>query len=192
MTQLSLLGLDDPPRPTDRLFFAVMPDAATAQRIAVQAQALKQRLGLTGRLIEADRLHVTLHHVGDHPGFPPGLVEQARQAGAALRAQPFEVAFERAESFAGRPRNRPFVLRGEHLQPLMGLQQALGLEMARAGLGRWVEGRFTPHVTLAYDDRLVPPTPIEPLGWQVAELVLVHSLLGRHQHLVLERWPLPG
>jgi 2'-5' RNA ligase len=191
MSQLSLLGADEhPPEPTDRLFFAVMPDAATAARIAAQAEQLKRTLGLKGRLIEAERLHITLHHVGDHPGFPPGLVEQAQRAGAAMQAVPFEVAFERAESFAGRPRNRPFVLRGEGHGPLVGFQQALGLQMAKAGLSRWVDGRFTPHVTLAYDDLLVPATPIEPIGWRVDELVLVHSLLGRHRHAVLGRWRL--
>lgn len=191
MTQLSLLGVDEPAPPTDRLFFAVMPDAASAARIAETAQALKRRLGLKGRLIEAERLHITLHHVGDHPGFPPGLVQQAQQAGAALRIAPFEVVFERAESFAGRPRNRPFVLRGDaHLAAVTACQQALGVQMAKAGLGRWIDARFTPHVTLAYDDQLVPPQALEPLGWRVDELVLVHSLLGRHQHVVLGRWPL--
>lgn len=191
MSQLSLLGDDEAASaPTDRLFFALMPSAAAAQRIDGLSAELKHRLGLKGRRLEAERLHITLHHLGDHPGFPPRLVEQAQQAGAALRAAPFGVSFNRAESFAGRPRNRPFVLRGEGLDSLVAFQQALGLEMAKAGLGRWLDARFTPHVTLAYDDTLVPPQPIEPVSWQVDQFVLMHSLLGRHRHVVLGRWRL--
>jgi 2'-5' RNA ligase len=191
-SQMSLLGFDEEARPTDRLFFALLPDAATAQRIATLAAELRQRLGLQGRLIEAGRLHITLHHVGDHVGMPASVVEAAQRAGEALSSAPFDVCFERAESFAGRPRNRPFVLRGDEpgLAAVQSFQRQLGLAMARAGLGRWVAPQFTPHVTLLYDDQLVPAQPVEPIRWQAQDFVLMHSLLGQHRHEVLGRWRL--
>lgn len=193
--QFSLAGFDEPAAPTDRLFFALYPDQATAQRIALTAQSLRARCALKGKPLEPERLHITLHHLGDTVGVPAQVVAAATQAAAGLSASAsaFDVVFEHAESFAGRSGNRPFVLRGEAgLADLRGFQQALGVAMARAGLGRWVETRFTPHVTLLYDDQLVGTQAIEPIAWRVNEFVLVHSLLGRHRHEMLGRWPLPG
>jgi 2'-5' RNA ligase len=189
--QYSLAGFDEPAAPTDRLFFALCPDPATAQRIAQIAQSLRQCAGLKGKPLEPERLHITLHHLGDTVGLPTQVVAAATQAAEGLGAAAFDVSFERAESFAGRARARPFVLRGEvGLVELLSFQQLLGVAMAKAGLGRWVEPRFTPHVTLLYDDQLVGPQAIEPVGWRVTEFVLVHSLLGQHKHVMLGRWPL--
>jgi 2'-5' RNA ligase len=53
-----------------------------------------------------------------------------------------------------------------------------------------VERKFTPHVTLLYDDRMVPEQAVEPISWRVREFVLTHSLLGKTQHVELGRWPL--
>jgi len=191
--QFSLAGFDEPAAPTDRLFFALFPDPATAQRISHTAQQLRQRSGLKGKPLEPERLHITLHHLGDTVGVPAHVVAAASQAAEGLGAAAFDVSFERAESFAGRARKRPFVLRGDAgLAELLGFQQAVGVAMAKAGLGRWVETRFTPHVTLLYDDQLVSPQAIETVRWRVTDLVLVHSLLGQHKHVMLGRWPLLG
>ncbi|MGH8283840.1 MAG: 2'-5' RNA ligase family protein [Gammaproteobacteria bacterium] len=62
--------------------------------------------------------------------------------------------------------------------------------MAISGLARLVKREFTPHVTLLYGNNVMKPQSIEPIGWTVREFVLVHSLLGRTEHRVLERWPL--
>ncbi|MEF7615901.1 2'-5' RNA ligase family protein [Aquincola sp. MAHUQ-54] len=192
--QLPLEGFEPPPPLTDGLFFAVLPDAATAERIAALAHRLRGELGLRGKPLAATRLHATLHHLGNHAGLPPGLAELACRAGDAVVAAPFEAGFDHAESFLGRPRNRPFVLRGgdEALAPLGALQRQLGAAMRRAGLGHWVTPHFTPHVTLLYDGRFVTHQAVAPVQWTVREFVLVHSLLGRSTHLHLARWPLAG
>jgi 2'-5' RNA ligase len=192
--QLPLMGFEaEPARPTDRLFFAVRPSAPACAQVEALTARLRDGLGLKGRPIQAERLHSTLHHLGDHAGLPPALVEQARAAGAAVRVPAFEVVFDRVASFA-RPRNQPLVLRGgAGLAALVALQQALGAAMARVGLGRHVETHFTPHVTLLYDDSRVPEQATAPIRWTVDELVLVHSLLGQTLHKTLGRWPLqPG
>jgi 2'-5' RNA ligase len=188
--QLSLLGFEPTP-PTDRLFFAIFPDADAAARIAKLAERLRGKGGLKGKPLATERFHVTLHHLGDYIRLPQDIVAAAREAAAAVTAPPFDVLFDYAVSFVGRPRNRPFVLRGgDGVAALMAFQQSLGLAMRKAGLGRWVDQRFTPHVTLLYDDRFVDEQRIEPIGWAVHEFVLVHSLLGRSEHIPLERWPL--
>ena len=81
--QLSLGFGDD--IPTERLFFAVMPDPHTAARIVELAGALCEEHGLAGKLLRRDRLHVTLHHVGDFAGIPPGLLARVQQAAARVR-----------------------------------------------------------------------------------------------------------
>lgn len=193
--QLFFPGLEpEAPRPrTDRLFFAVFPDAETADRIAELAASLRADLGLTGRPLRADRLHVTINHLDDFSGVPERVVAAASQAAAAVKAAPFEAAFDRAASFQSRRDHKPFVLQGgAALAPLLAFQKALGLEMAKAGLGGYVEKAFTPHVTLLYDARVAPETSVEPVRWTVRELVLVHSLLGQTRHVALGRWALGG
>lgn len=66
MSQQSLFPeaeAEPPQTPTDRLFFAIFPDAVTADRIAGAASRLRAEGGLRGRPQEASRFHVTLHHV---------------------------------------------------------------------------------------------------------------------------------
>jgi RNA 2',3'-cyclic 3'-phosphodiesterase len=191
--QGSLFGFEPPPANTDRLFFALLPDEAAAGRIAALQSRLRAQFGLTGRSIATERLHVTLSHVGDHVGLPADIVEQAQRAGeAAAAAAPFELVFDRVASFA-RQRNLPFVMQGgERLDAVKAFQRQLVAAMVRAGLGRLADKSFTPHVTLMYDDRNVPETPVEPVSWIARELVLVRSLLGKTTHVPLARWPLSG
>lgn len=178
-------------QPTDRLFFALFPDDAAAARIADIAQSLRSQHGLRGKPLRTDRLHVTLHHLGDYAGVPDDLVAKAGEAAARVDMPAFEAVFDSASSFSRQPRNRPFVLRGEAgVAALLDLQSALGRSMAACGIGRLVEYKFTPHVTLLYDDRSVAAEPIEPVAWTVREFVLVRSLLGKTEHRILGRWPL--
>ena len=189
--QSSLPGFDPAPEPTDRLFFALFPDAPAAERIARLARVQRSEHGLHGQPLLTERLHVTLHHVGDHAGLPADVVAQAGEAAASLAVPAFELAFDRVVSFR-KARQMPFVLRGaEGASPLMDFQAALGTALKKAGLGRWVASSYTPHVTLLYDDHAVPEQAVEPITWTAREFVLVHSLLGRTQHVHLARWALP-
>ncbi len=188
--QMPLAGLGSA-FPGDRLFFAVFPDSSAAKHLHEIGAGLRSRHGLKGRLIDAARLHVTLHHLGDHAGLPGDLVAAAKRAGEHIGMASFEACFDRAGSFASRPRNRPFVLRGSTgLADLVTLHEKLATHLVAAGLARHVTRAFTPHMTLLYDDRAVADESIEPIRWQVRELVLVHSLLGQHTHVPLARWPL--
>ena len=90
-----------------------------------------------------------------------------------VRTEPFEIWFDRAASFRGRPGNRPFVLIGEKgLRRLQSFRKMLGDAMTRRGMRRLANTNFTPHVTLLYDSRDVEEYPIEPIGWTVREFVL--------------------
>jgi RNA 2',3'-cyclic 3'-phosphodiesterase len=191
--QLSLTGFDAVPRWTDRLFFAIFPDVHAAARLEQLALNLRDEHGLKGRPLATERFHVTLQHLGDYEGLPQGLVAAAVDAAAAVAMPSFEVAFDRAVSFSGRPGNLPFVLRGGNgVAALLAFQQTLGRAIERAGLGVRGRSQYTPHLTLLYDDHPVVERPIETVHWKVREFVLVHSLLGRTVHVPLARWPLPN
>ncbi|MBP6903101.1 MAG: 2'-5' RNA ligase family protein [Burkholderiaceae bacterium] len=192
--QLSLEGLDAPATPTDRLFLALFPPPEVAQRIAAAWQLQRQALGLKGSLVDADRLHVTLMHLGDHPGLPPGLEASARQAAATLAGRPgFEVCFDRLDNFRkGRDGHIQVLVGSDGAAALQAFHRELSSALQRAGLARWMDKRpgFTPHVTLQYSPQAAPAQAVEPMRWRVQGFVLVNSKLGRHQHQHLAHWPL--
>jgi 2'-5' RNA ligase len=168
-----------------RLFFAAIPDAATAARIHKLAAVLKRAHQFSGKLIEPERLHVSLFFLG---GLPEQDIRAARMAAAEVRMEPFEVLFDRTASFRGKRGSRPFVLVGDKgLQSLTSFRRMLGEAMLRRGLRRVANMNFTPHVTLLYDARGVEEYPIEPISWTVNEFVLIRSLRG---HDYQARWPL--
>ena len=177
------------PSQKERIFFACLPDAATAGRIHALAQGFKTELGLEASLILPEHLHVTLFHLGDWAVLPDEIVRIAKDAAGRLRASVFEAPFARAESFRNSTGVYPFVLTGG-LAPWRALHQALGDALKKAGLGGATQGEFKPHITLAYDKLRVKPRAIEAVVWTVRDVVLVHSRLGKTEHHHLGRWAL--
>ena len=171
-------------RPTDRLFLAIVPDPETADRIGTLARHMRIGYDLTGKPLETRHFHATLCHIGDGIGVPSELVSAVTERVAGVVMPPFKVVFDRVMSF----RNGAFVLRGD--------DGVIGLEVLQQRLSDSLDGRprsaqpFTPHVTLLRDSQLVAERPIEPIGWTVSDVVLVHSLLGRTTHRHLARLPL--
>jgi len=188
--QMGFEGFGDPV-PTDRLFFALFPDAETADDIHALARRLREELGLHGKPLLRERLHVTLHHLGDFTGLPEDMVERATAAAAACRTAPFALRFDHVASFAGKRSRLPCVLRNDDSDsPLHRFQLLLGEALALRGLPSDRGATFTPHVTLLYDDRRVERTEVAPIEWRVSEFRLIHSLLGQTRHIELGRWAL--
>jgi len=177
------------PSQKDRIFFACLPDAAAAARIHGLAQKLKAANGFDGALILPEHLHVTLFHLGDWAALPDEIVRLAKAAAEALRAQPFEAVFHRAESFRNSTGVYPFVLTAD-AAPWRALHGALARSLTSAGLGGATKGEFNPHITLLRDGKRAAPAPIAPISWKVEDIVLVHSLLGKTTHVHLGRWRL--
>jgi RNA 2',3'-cyclic 3'-phosphodiesterase len=188
--QMSLAGFDAP-RPSDSLFFGVLPGPEAVARIDTLAHALRDSLGLHGQPRRRDHLHVTLHHLGPYAGVPPDVVAAACEAASGVLLRQFQARFDRASSFAGGMGKRPVVLLGDPAATgLHGLHAALAARLSLCGLGRGTERAFAPHVTLLYDARAVTEQVIPPVAWTVREFVLIHSLLGRGEYRALGRWPL--
>jgi 2'-5' RNA ligase len=178
--------------PTDRLFFAIFPDACAAGHLARLTAALRLHHGLKGKPLARERFHVSLHHVGDYARLPQDIAALACDVASGVVLPPFTVAFNSVASFRGRPDNQPFVLRGDDgVVGLLALQQRLAAAMTKAGLGR-LAPHYTPHVTLMYGDRGVAEQAVGPICCAVREFVLVHSLLGRSRYVALARFPLRG
>lgn len=191
MTQLTLPGFEALPlAPEHRLFFAAMPDPDTAARIAEVAGSLRSEMRVKGELLRTGRLHITLHPLGDFAHVPEVTVARACAAAASIDMPPFGVTLDRVSSFDARPGHHPLVLTGSSgLNELIRFQQGLGNALRGAGL-RVSRARFTPHVTLLYDEEKLDPRAIGPITWTVREFVLIHSWLGRTRYDIKGRWPL--
>lgn len=177
------------PSQKERIFFAALPEPALAQRIHAFAEAMRREHGFAGNLILPEHLHVTLFHLGDWAALPEEIVNLASGAASQVRVPPFEVAFARAESFRNSTGVFPFVLSGAAAQ-WKSLHDALRITLGGAGLGGATKGEFKPHVTLTYDEVRVKPAQIAPIAWTVRDFALVHSRLGKTEHIHLGRWVL--
>ncbi|MBB5877970.1 2'-5' RNA ligase family protein [Xanthomonas sp. 3498] len=181
----------DAPAARESLFFALLPDAQTAQAVHRLGRQLCHEHGLHGRALPPERLHVTLHYLGEYAGIPPRLLQQACAAGQALSAAPFALAFDQAVTFDSRARSRPLVLRGEgEPAPLLALRQALQQLLVRHGVAPRADGVYLPHMTLAYVDQALAPQRVSALPWQAGSLSLIRSVQGQGRYLHEAHWPL--
>jgi RNA 2',3'-cyclic 3'-phosphodiesterase len=173
--------------PSRRLFFAIRPDVGATGRLTGLMERLCHDGIMPGRPVEPDRLHITLHHLGDFDDqMPPSLVPTASMAAATVRMQPFAVAFDRVGGTMG-----PFLLRASDRAGALRLfRQTLSEALIKAGLRRYVTSTFNPHITLSYDFADTPQQTIEPIDWTIREFTLIESLLGKHKHLEQGCWPL--
>ncbi|MDE3072975.1 MAG: 2'-5' RNA ligase family protein [Pseudomonadota bacterium] len=177
------------PAATHRLFFALVPDPATRERLAHVGEALAaNRPGL--RRVHPARYHATVHFLGNDTALRSGLVDAAVAAAGTVRGAPFAWTLDGVASFHGR--QPPCVLRGTATPA--GLQQLwhrLGQALLLNGLGGHLERRFIPHVTLAYSEgALLEPAPIAPIVWPVADFALLHSVVGQGGYRTLGCWAL--
>jgi len=173
-----------------KLFFAVRPDANAGALADGARRRLMAAHRLSGSVVKASRLHVTLHWLGDHDDVvPPDLLRSARVAGSRVRMAPFRVGFDRVAGF-GEDRGGLMLGGGAELRPLRQLQLEVATAMDAANIGRYIRRSFRPHVTLLYGNRPAPSEPIAPIRWEVTELVLIESVVGEHLHIEQDRWPL--
>lgn len=174
------------------LFLALLPPPALATRIVETMDPVCARLGLTGRMMEAQRLHLTLVWVA--PEASAETVARLQALAARVEMPPVPVRLDRLGRFergGGRP--APVVLLPSDpsdLPGLLALQRRLQDDVLAAGFPVRSMPRFQPHVTLLHDRRPVLPQPAGPFAWTAHEFVLVHSHVGERRYEFLGRWPL--
>jgi 2'-5' RNA ligase len=177
---------------TRRLFFALWPDAAIAERLHELAKSAHVRCG--GRLMRLDTLHATLAFLGD---IPEERCAAAIAAADSLRGEQFDLVVDRL----GFWRNNHILWAGSATPPpaLVRLADELGRLLRDAGFS--LDARaFALHVTLLRK-ALCPASAGEagefsaiadPVLWPVRDFALVESHLdvAGARYEVLRRWPL--
>jgi 2'-5' RNA ligase len=168
------------------MFFALDPPADVRTALHGLARGLPPLPG--GRLVSADRLHLTLLFLGMVPhALLPGILAAAGRVGG----QPFSIGLERI----GYWRHAGVLWLGaQPSPPLLALHEQLRAEVAAACSEIMLDEReFRPHVTLMRGLRRPPQVrhALEtPLVWPVSEWVLMASVDSGYE--VLGRWPLGG
>jgi 2'-5' RNA ligase len=166
------------------LFFGILPPSEVGGRILSEAEPHVVR----GKLVQPERVHITLLSLVVQGRIPPGLVQQAADMAAAVRACPFRVMFR----YVATGPKSTVLTPDEPLDRLRMLREQLGFTLRRGGLDIRLQGRFAPHVTAAYGGQAQPERMIDPIVWTVDDFVLIDSHVGETRHEIVGRWPLRG
>ncbi len=130
-----------------RLFIAVDIDEATRVQVGRISSGLRGAIETHAKTswVRPDRMHLTLHFLGDVDGTFEQRVRRALTG--PIRVAPFDVTFEGLGLFPerGAPRVLWLGLR-DGLEPLRRIEKAL---VDTLGVERHQDGPFTPHLTLA-------------------------------------------
>lgn len=104
---------------THALLFCLRPHPETARRLSDWSMALFASEGLRSRASRAERLHVTLHHLGwfddqtpEGRGEMADVLEASIRVGERFTSSPPRVDFDQLLSFTHKLRNCPMVLSG--------------------------------------------------------------------------------
>jgi len=157
---------------TDRLFFALWPDAHLRSSLSERVPHVLEGLG--GKPQRPDQWHVTLEFLGS---VPASRLAAARDAAAQVRGGQCEIVFDAVEYW-----RRPEVLTlvARVLPPPLD-SLVTQLRAALAAKGFEPESRpFRAHMTLARKvTHPVTPVAFEPLHWPVSDFALVESITDR-------------
>jgi len=170
---------------TQRLFFALWPDARVRAELAQAAQRMHR--AVEGRCSRDDSLHLTLAFLGDVDAkylprllAPPVVV---LTPAFLLKLDQWGCWSRNGIGWAASSR-LPDSLR-DLAENLEGWLRSAGLDLERR--------TFTPHVTLVRKAQCAPlPDDMAPIAWHVSEFVLIHSQLqpGGSCYRTLGAWPL--
>jgi 2'-5' RNA ligase len=190
--QLSLFETPRPRLSKYSLFLAIFPDHHTARQIIDHGNTIRRIHGMRGRLRPMRHLHVSLLFLGHASEVPETVVETAGHVCKAVTAgtSPFEIKFDRVQSFRGRPGNHPLVLVDDNHgnDGVRNLHGLLSAEFWKYFSSPPSTPKFVPHLTLLYDKQELTPKPVEPVCWTAKEIVFVCSELGATKYCWLARW----
>jgi RNA 2',3'-cyclic 3'-phosphodiesterase len=170
---------------TQRLFFALWPDASVADALATLAQEIGAESG--GRAMPAGNVHLTLAFLGEQPG---SIARELCRAAARISSPAFDLVLDRVDSW----RKNAVAWAGVRSvpPPLVALHQAIGRSLVDCGLAPETRP-FAVHVTLARRISIEVRRPLAPpLAWHATGFALVASELAATgaRYRVLSRWPL--
>jgi RNA 2',3'-cyclic 3'-phosphodiesterase len=170
---------------TQRLFFALWPDASTSDALATLAQQVAAESG--GRPTAPGNVHLTLAFLGDQPRR---IARELSAAAARISAPSFDLVLDSVDSW----HKSAIAWAGVKIVPLplVELQQTIARSLQVSGLEP-EERPFAVHVTLARRITAAVRHPLAPpLVWHVSAFALVASELDAAgaRYRVLSSWPL--
>ncbi len=176
------------------IFFALYPSREAADRIVRLTDSLFEAGILRGRRVTRDCLHVSLYGLGCYDAIPSRVIDDVRGIVSHLKMAPFMLGLNAITSFDHNDGWRPCVLTGDDgLYGFDELYDAMHLTLKKGHpRGRQVARIARPHLTLSWEDILLPDAFIEPVHWTVRDVRLIHSPFGESRHNVLGCWPLEG
>ena len=182
---MTYLGLTPRRTSTQRLFFALWPDATVRQQLAACNAALGAKLG---KAIPAQNLHLTLAFLG---AVTASQRKAMLDAASDIRLAHFDLRLDTL-GYWSRPR---IVWLGSKLAPPPALLQIVSaLRQALPAAGLVADARaFQVHVSLRRKLLHRPLLPaVEAVFWPVQEFVLVESELGStgSVYTIIQRWAL--
>ena len=170
---------------TQRVFFALWPDALARAQVASLAREVALESG--GRPTPPERIHLTLAFIGEQSAIR---VDSLRQLGGLVRARDFELALNR---IGGIPRTGVAWLGASTAQPELATLHAAVTEALRSR-GFPIETRqYAPHLTLArHATTLIERTLPQSISWRATAFSLVVSALGAGgaEYRTIAAWPL--
>ena len=171
------------------VFFGLMPDDRTRERMVETVSALRATQDAQGRWLKPGRYHMTLHFLGTFSALPEDRIAAAIRAAESMRAPAFDLVLDRAGSFSG---GIGWLGCGRAEPPLQQLWDNLRQALGREHVSTKGHARFAPHVTVLRDARKpMPDMPIDPIRWRIREVMLIDSQLGeRNEYRPLGSWPL--
>jgi len=171
------------------LFLAIVPARDVALRAVEIGRDVSQRHGLSKGPRPHELMHVSLNAIGKYADFPEDVVFAVSAAMATVKAAPFEVMFDRVMHFASA--NAVVLGNAVRSEEMMDLHVQLAKEMWAVGLTFTYNPRFTPHMTLFYDEAPVTEHMLaEPVSWIAREFILIRSFIGKSEYEYIDRWPL--
>ncbi len=170
---------------TQRLFFALWPDAPVSDALALIARKVGAESG--GRAAPPGNIHLTLGFLGDRPA---SVARELSVAAAQISVPVFDLVFDRVDSW--RKSNVAWAgVRSVPLQLVL-LHEAIGRALRANGITP-DERPLAVHVTLARRISTAVRRPLAPsLAWHVDAFCLVKSELDASgaRYKLLSRWPL--
>ena len=170
---------------TYRLFFALWPSDQVRQSIVQQLSCLSPRP--SGRVVQTQNLHGTLHYVGQ---VTESTKDCMHAAARSVEAEAFQLDLD---NFGHFPKAKIFWMGAQNL-PVQLTQLHKKLGDAIGGCGFNTDTRpFSLHVTLMRKYRGPAPAQIDfSIPWRVEEFVLVESITHKEgvKYQVIEKYPL--
>lgn len=180
-------------RPTYNLFFAIKVTPLVADEISNLFDGIRTQYRLRKNLISAPRLHVSLFGILAADFIPTWIVKSSMLAGSAIRFEEFDLLFNRLLSFQTIQEEKPLVLTADHDSTHSVNRLSSAIRKAYSALSEVPiqnRSKITPHITLAWEQHVVPAQAIVPIKLPVSEIALILSHVGQSRYETLGSWPL--